>query len=176
MQFFVDEVDESRLPQTRVWVSSVPRGLPQMTCLCFFLFLPPAFRLPETSRFQQPAPWWRLAGRERELHFPATLVRALGASAQGARSLQSARRPLEPLPRDEVGGARNHLATANRPMQHSLSPPASGSARGAQCSTEAALRWRLQRRGRRSTGRGWEGAARANRGAPDEGAGAAGPA
>uniref|UniRef100_A0A8P0N4X9 ADAM metallopeptidase domain 22 n=2 Tax=Canis lupus familiaris TaxID=9615 RepID=A0A8P0N4X9_CANLF len=49
-------------------------------------------------------------------------------------------------------------------MQHSLAPPASGSARGAQCSTEAAPRRRLQRHGRRSTGRDWEGAAEASRG------------
>lgn len=117
---------------------------------------------------------------ERELHFPADSparapARARGASAPGARSLPSARRPPEPLPWDEVGGARNHLATANRPMQHSLAPPASGSARGAQCSTEAAPRRRLQRHGRRSTGRGWEGAAEASRGARAEGAGPGGP-
>ena len=106
---------------------------------------------------------------EGELHFPADSrarapARARGESSPGARSPPSSRRPPEPLPGDEVGGARNHLATANRPMQHSLAPPASGSARGAQCSTEAAPRWRLQRRGRRSTGRGWEGAAQASRG------------
>lgn len=117
-------------------------------------------------------------GKEGELHFPddsraRAPVRARGARAPGARSLPSASCPPEPLPWDEVGGARNHLATANRPVQHSLAPPASGSSRGTQCSTEAAPRWRLQPHGRRSTGRGWEGAAQANRGALGEGAGPA---
>ncbi|XP_014722101.2 disintegrin and metalloproteinase domain-containing protein 22 isoform X13 [Equus asinus] len=50
-------------------------------------------------------------------------------------------------------------------MQHSLAPPASGSARGAQCSTEAAPRRRLQRQGRCSTGRGSVGRPRRARGA-----------
>lgn len=68
------------------------------------------------------------SGKEGELHFPADSrarapVRARGARAPGARSLPSASCPPEPLPWDEVGGARNHLATANRPMQHSLAPP-----------------------------------------------------
>lgn len=119
------------------------------------------------TRSQPPAPWWvvaRRSGTRARTTFPSDMRASLptrgGASAPGASSPQSAHRPPEPVPGDGVGGARSHLATANRPMQqHSQAPPAGGSSRGAQCSTEAAPRRRLQRRGRHCTGRGWEGAA-----------------
>lgn len=125
-------------------------------------------------------PGWRRSRRcrdqrdaERELHFPATPVRAsgrvrrrvgvLGGQVHQARCAPGstpcrAGRPPRPPPGDEVGGARSHLATAWRPPDAALHRcPRHRSAREAQCCTEAAAAAAAARAGKGRRGAGARG-------------------
>lgn len=173
----MDDVDEYCLPRQRGWMTSVPKTLANDD-LSFFRPLPLSCLHAAEDLTVTRSPTIRsavaMSGTRGRTTFPSDKRAGRdargGASAPGARSPRSAHRPPEPLPGDGVGGARNLLATANRPMQHSQAPPDSGSSRGAQCSTEAAPREGC------SAGRGGEGPARASRGALGEGVAPADPA